>query len=171
MKKLYTIALLLLCLCGNAQKLTFTDIVGTYHVSKLYLSDTLVYDLHNPAKADKNILIDVGKQIAMYTNVEDTTLALALFYKDIKKALSTTVIFKKDSTTYTSYSGGYYGDDMITRFVYTEHWAFDEKKQRVKVMRNGKVTEQMPAARVNGKVVLYIDDKKEKTKLEMERMY
>lgn len=171
MKKLFTVTALLLSIGSFAQKLTFTDIVGTYVVSKLYLNDTLFYDKDNPAKADKNILLDVGKQIAIYTDKEDSTLALALFYKDIHKALNTYIYFGSDSTTHASYSSGFYGDDMINRFIYSEHWAFDERKQRVKVMRNGKVTEQMSAKRVNGKVILYIDDKKEKTKLELEKLY
>lgn len=171
MKKALTILLLLCCISTYAQKLTFTDIVGTYTVSKLYLNDTLFYDKNNPAKADKNILIDVGKQVAIYSDLEDSTLAIALFYKDIRKALNTYIYFGSDSTTHASYSSGFYGDDMINRFIYNEHWAFDERKQRVKVMRNGKVTEQMSAKRVNGKVILYIDDKKEKTKLELEKLY
>jgi hypothetical protein len=168
MKKLFTITALLFSLSSFAQKLTFTDIVGTYTVSKLYLNDTLFFDKNNPAKADKNVLIDVGKQVAIYTDIEDSTLAIALFYKDIRKALGTAIYFGADNTTTASCGGK---DDFLTHYNYTEHWAFDERKQRVKVMRNGKVTEQMPAKRVNGKVILYIDDKNEKTKLELEKMY
>jgi hypothetical protein len=171
MKKLFTIITLLISLSTFAQKLTFTDIVGTYTVSKLYINDTLFYDKNNPAKADKNVLIDVGKQVAIYSDKEDSTLAIALFYKDIRKALNTYIYFGADSTTHASYSSGFYGDDMITRFIYNEQWSFDGKKQHIYIMLSGKITEHIPVKKVNGVVTLFINDRKEKTKLELEKMY
>lgn len=171
MKNLF-LFLLLATTATQAQPLTRNDIVGTYEISKLYLNDTLFYDKANPEKSNKNVLIDVGKQIAIYNDREDSTLAIALFYKDIKKALSTIIVFNADSTTKaTSSTYGYLGDDTFTRLNYTEHWNFNKGKQKVEIIRNGRVTERMPAKKVNGVVTLYIDDKKEKTKLELVKMY
>jgi len=170
MKNLLLVLFIAIGFTTNAQNLTRADIVGTYGVSKLYLNDTLFYDKSNPEKSNKNVLLEIGKQVPMYVTKEDSTLALALFYKDIQKALSTRIYFQDDSTTYANYTSGYIGDEL-TKSYYYERWNFNPKKQVVEVIRNGKVTERMPVKKVNGVVTLFIDDKKEKTELELVKMY
>lgn len=174
MKNLLLVLFIATGFIANAQPLTRADIVGTYEVSKLYLNDTLFYDKSNPEKSDKNVLIEIGKQIPSFVTKEDSTLALALFYKDINKALGTIIHFYEDSTTQAICNGGIDTTrswPMTMRFVYIEKWGFNDKKQMVNIMRNGKVTERMPVKKVNGVVTLFIDDKKEKTKLELVKMY
>lgn len=166
MKKILPL-LLFISTAALAQKtLTFNDIIGTYQVSKLYLNDTLFYDKSNPEKSNKNILIEIGKQVPMYTNKEDSTLTLELFYKDIKKALNTTINFRADSTTYSIYPA-----DWKVRYVHYEKWRFNEKKQQVEVLESGKVIDHLQAIMRNGVVTLIIDDKKEHTKLELVKLY
>lgn len=170
MKNLLLVLFIATGFAANAQNLTRADIVGTYEVSKLYLNDTLFYDKSNPEKSNKNVLLEIGKQVPMYVTKEDSTLALALFYKDIQKALLTIIYFQDDSTTYATNTSGYMGEEL-TKNYYHERWNFNAKKQVVEVIRNGKVTERMPVKKVNGVVTLFIDDKMEKTKLELVKMY
>ncbi len=170
MKNLLLVLFLAIGFATNAQNLTRADIIGTYEVSKLYLNDTLFYDKSNPEKSDKNVLIEIGKQVALYASREDSTLAIALFYKDIQKALLTIIYFQDDSTTYATNTSGYMGNEL-TKNYYHERWNFNPKKQTVEVIRNGKVTERMPVKKVSGVVTIFIDDKKEKTKLELVKMY
>lgn len=171
MKKILPLLLLLSGSVAFAQQLTFKDIVGTYQVSKLYLNDTLFYDYSNPEKSNKNILLEIGKQVPMYTNKADSTLALELFYKDIKKALGTTIYFRGDSTTYSQYKDISQHTDWYTRYVHYEKWGFNEKKQRVEIIDNGKVIDRIQAVMRNGVVTLIIDDKKERTKVELSKLY
>lgn len=170
MKKILPL-LLFISTITQAQTLTFKDIVGVYQVSKLYQNDTLFYDRNDPEKSNKNILIEIGKQVPIYSTKEDSTLALELFYKDIKKALNTTIRFNADSTTFTELQGRAYNGDWKTHYVHYEKWSFNEKKQRVEIIDNGKIIDRIQAVMRSGVVTLIIDDKKERTKVELSKLY
>jgi hypothetical protein len=166
MKKLIPfIALCLFSYTLAAQPVKLDDIPGTYAVSKFYMDDTLYFDEDNPEKADRNILINVGKQIAII-NSSDSTIALQMFYKDLKSALSVSFSFYKDGLvkTYDPNPSGTYDYSY-----YEEQWTFDEKKQKITILKNGGKKDVYPVKFKKGKVVILIDDKAEKIKLELRK--
>lgn len=167
MKNILLVLFIATGFASNAQTVTQADIVGTYEVSKLYLNDTLFYDKSNPEKSDKNVLIEIGK-LMPYMEREDSTIAIALFYKDIYKALLTRFTFNANGTVNANSSDRKNG---YTHLMYTEQWVFNEKKQRIDFLTKGKVTGSVSVTKVNGVVTLTLIDKKEKTKLELVKMY
>lgn len=129
------------------------------------MDDTLYFDEDNPEKADRNILINVGKQIAII-NSSDSTLALQMFYKDLKSALAVSFNFYNDGVvkTYDPFPSGTYDYSY-----YEEQWTFDEKKQKITLIKKEGKKDVYPVKMKNEKVVILIDDKAEKTKVELRK--
>lgn len=150
---------------------TIDEMQGNYQIAKMYINDTLFYDAANPEKSNKNILVEIGKANPIVFT-EDSTVAIYLFYKDIYKALNTTIRLQ---------AGGIVQSDCAqrnarhTRLVFPnrkgdriETWKFDEGKQLL-VINNGK--EKYPVVRIDNKPAFIIEDKKERTKVEMKKLY
>ncbi|UPT65964.1 MAG: hypothetical protein M0D57_15865 [Sphingobacteriales bacterium JAD_PAG50586_3] len=149
---------------------TTAEIPGAYQISKMYINDTLFYDAGNPAKSNKNILVEIGKANPIAFQ-EDSTVAIYLFYKDIYKALNTNVVLLDNGSMRSDCRSK---TDRHTRLVFpnrfgdtAETWKFDEKKQLL-IINNGK--EKYPVVRIDEKPVIVIEDKKERTKIEMKRI-
>jgi hypothetical protein len=150
---------------------TQAELPGTYSISKMYINDTLFYDAANPAKSNKNILVEIGKANPIAFE-EDSTVAIYLFYKDIYKALNTTIRLSNDGTMRSECRSK---NDRYTRMVFPnrygdriETWKFNEDKQLL-IVNNSK--EKYPVVRIDDKPAIIIEDKKERTKVEMKRMY
>lgn len=150
---------------------TTDEMQGNYQIAKMYINDTLFYDAANPEKSNKNILVEIGKANPIVFT-EDSTVAIYLFYKDIYKALNTTIRLQ---------AGGILQSDCAqknarhTRLVFPnrkgdriETWKFDEGKQLL-VINNGE--EKYPVVRIDNKPAFIIEDKKERTKVEMKKLY
>lgn len=150
---------------------TQAEMPGMYSITKMYINDTLFYDAANPAKSNKNILVEIGKANPIAFQ-EDSTVAIYLFYKDIYKALNTTVSLSNDGTMRSECRSK---NDRYTRMVFPHHmsgrvekWKFDEKKQLL-IINNRK--EKYPVISIDGKPAFIIEDKKERTKVEMKKLY
>ncbi len=189
MKNALTILLLAIASAAFTQPVSSGEIPGQYQISKMYISDTLFYDIANPAKSNKNILIEISKQVPsnfynQHHNFEpiaydnDSTIAISLFYKDIKKALSTTITFEPGgslvSTAYIYKTGkhlAYPFSPALEGVESTEHWDFNEAKQIITISHKGSPKEKYPVAHINNLVVITIEDKVEHTKIELQKMY
>lgn len=189
MKKAFTLLLLAIAFTVNAQPLTVAEIPGTYQISTMYINDTLFYDVNNPTKSNKNILIELSKQVPAnyfdrYNGMgtinydTDSTIAISLFYKDIQKALSTQITFEPGggivSTAYiakTRKNLAYPFSPNISGVESTERWIYNEQKKLLTISHKGAAKEKYPVLHINNMVVIVIEDKKEHTKIELQKMY
>ena len=169
MKHFFTIIIVSLgCNVAFAQvPIEQAELPGTYQISKMFLGDTLFYDIDNPAKSDKNILIEIGKYNPPIAVMEDSTLAIYLFYKDIKKALSSAITLHADGMVESTFKQNY--RDRYHHI--SDHWEFDQKNQVLIIKSKGKTKELYPVTRVNNTIGITIEDKVEHTKIELVKLY
>ena len=146
---------------------TQSELPGIYQTAKMLLGDTLFYDVNDPAKSDRNILIEIGKYNPPIAVMEDSTLAIYLFYKDIKKSLQSTIVLQDDGTVESHFETNHWKKYQHNG----DHWEFDQHKQLLIIKSKSKVKESYPVTRVNGKIVITIEDKKEHTKVELVKLY
>lgn len=171
-KAFFVIALFLIINNASAQ-ITKADVAGRYSINKMYINDTLFFDAGNPEKSNKNILVEIGKANPIAFE-EDSTIAIYLFYKDIYKALNTSITLNVDGGIKTSCRDR---NDRHTYLVFpkqfnesAEKWEFDEGKQRIITTTAMKTKDKYPVFITDGKVHFTIEDKREKVKLEMKKM-